>query len=108
MFSTKELKELQKNFEDLKEEYLKLRKEHWELISQLEVLENKEMEFDRILAKVTKELQEKTKLLTLILLNLGPECKELMDREDRKDEKKRKQEERRNEQSSYKDRKSKD
>lgn len=83
MFFYKELKEAKELFEDLKNQYLKLRKEHWELLAELERIEKQDdkiEELQEIINKLSKELAWKTELVTEYHLRFGDECLEIIEK----------------------------
>lgn len=71
MFYNKKLKELEELFNTLQEQYLKLRREHWALIKELDELERQDdkiKELQEIIEKLSKELEYKTWLVTQYIL----------------------------------------
>lgn len=71
MFYNKKLKELEELFNTLQEQYLKLRREHWALIKELDELERQDdkiKEIQEIIEKLSKELEYKTWLVTQYIL----------------------------------------
>lgn len=83
MFFYKDLKEAKELFEDLQKQYLKLRKEHWELIAELERIERQDEKIEtleRTIEKLSKELAWKTELVTEYHLRFGEECAEIIEK----------------------------
>lgn len=83
MFYLKELKETKKLLEDLKEQYLKLRKEHFELLGELDEInrqDDKIEALENIIEKLSKEIAYKTELLTEYHLKFGDECLEIIEK----------------------------
>lgn len=71
MFYNKKLKELEELFNTLQEQYLKLRREHWALIKELDELERQDdkiKELQEIIENLSKELEYKTWLVTQYIL----------------------------------------
>ena len=71
MIYNKKLKELEELFNTLQEQYLKLRREHWALIKELDELERQDdkiKELQEIIEKLSKELEYKTWLVTQYIL----------------------------------------
>lgn len=83
MFYLKELRETKELFENLKEQYLKLRKEHYEVLSELDEIKRQDEKIEAlegIIEKISKELDWKTQLVTEYHLRFGEECAEIIEK----------------------------
>lgn len=65
---TEELENTLELYRSLETHYLKLRKEHWELLDKYEAQEDEIMHFEELIEKLAKELDYKTWLVTQYIL----------------------------------------
>ncbi|MBO3314524.1 hypothetical protein [Clostridium perfringens] len=74
------LDENKRIYKELEEQYLKLRKEHCELLKKYEDFEIIEDEYKDTIEKLVKELSYKTELLSAYHLKFGEECAALIEK----------------------------
>lgn len=83
MFWWKERNKDKELLEDLKKQYLQLRKKYWELSAELDKIERQDEKIESlewIVAKLSKELEYKTWLATQYHLKFGEECAEIIEK----------------------------